>query len=182
MFRFLRRQAVLRQPFPTAWLSVLEREVPWYVHLPPELQVRLQTRIQIFLGEKAFVGCGGLEVTDRMRVVIAAQACRLELHHTPTHFPDCQTLFVYPGAFVSAFTRVLPGGVVQQEPVIRVGESWHRGSVVLAWDAVEAALYEDPGGRNVVLHEFAHQLDGGTVPPTACPCCGTGPPTPAGRG
>lgn len=50
MFRFLRRQAVLRQPFPTAWLSVLEREVPWYVHLPPELQVRLQTRIQIFPG------------------------------------------------------------------------------------------------------------------------------------
>lgn len=175
MFRFLRRRALLNQPFPAAWLEVLRGRLPWYARLSPELQARLQGRIQIFLREKQVVGCDGLDVTDTMRVVVAAQACRLELHHDPTHFADCQSVFLYPGAFVSPVTRVLPGGVVQSEPSVRIGESWHRGSVVLAWDAVEASAWAGWTGtgwtgRNVVLHEFAHQLDGGSgavdgVPP-----------------
>ena len=170
MFRFLRRRALRKQPFPAAWLEVLQSRLPWYARLTPELQARLQNRIQIFLQEKNFVGCDSLDVTDTMRVVVAAQACRLELHHDPTHFPHCQTVFLYPGAFVSTVTRMLPGGVVHREPSVRIGESWHRGSVVLAWDAVEASAWAEWTGRNVVLHEFAHQLDGGSgavdgVPP-----------------
>ncbi|MFC4427111.1 zinc-dependent peptidase [Deinococcus navajonensis] len=162
MFKFLRRHALAKQPFPAAWLNVLQRRVAWYARLAPELQLRLQGRIQIFLREKTFVGCGGLEVTDAMRVIVAAQACRLELHHEPSHFPHCETIFLYPDAFISPVTRLLPGGVIEQVPTVRIGESWHRGSVVLAWTAVEAGAWAGWTGRNVVLHEFAHQLDSGS--------------------
>lgn len=157
MFTRLRRRAVVRRPFPPAWLAVLERDVPFYPALDPERQAVLRARVQVFLAEKTFVGCGGLRVTDRMRVVIAAQACRLELDREPTHFPHNRSIFLYPGAFVSTVSRALPGGVVAEERVVRIGESWARGSVVLAWDAVEETTRGE--GRNVVLHEFAHQLD-----------------------
>lgn len=162
MFTFFRRHALRKQPFPAAWLEVLQRRLPWYHRLTPELQRRLQGRIQIFLAEKTFEGCGGLEVTDTMRVIVAAQACRLELHHDPSHFPHCTTIYLYPDAFVSTVTQVLPGGVIDEVPTVRIGESWHRGSVVLAWRAVEASTWAAWTGRNVVLHEFAHQLDSGS--------------------
>ncbi|MFB9995451.1 zinc-dependent peptidase [Deinococcus oregonensis] len=162
MLKFLRRHALRKQPFPDAWLDVLQGRVAWYARLTPELQLRLQSRIQIFLREKTFIGCGGLEVTEAMRVIVAAQACRLELHHEPSHFPHCETIFLYPDAFVSTVTRMLPGGVIEQVPTVRIGESWHRGSVVLAWNAVEESAWAEWTGRNVVLHEFAHQLDNGS--------------------
>jgi Mlc titration factor MtfA (ptsG expression regulator) len=41
---------------------------------------------------------------------------------------------------------------------VRLGESWRHGSVVLSWnDVKEGADARD--GQNLVLHEFAHQLD-----------------------
>ncbi|MBB5363510.1 zinc-dependent peptidase [Deinococcus humi] len=165
MFKSLRRRALRKQPFPEPWLEVLERRLVWYGRLTPDLQLRLQGRIQIFVHEKTFIGCGGLEVTDVMRVLVAAQACRLELHHEPSHFPQCETIFLYPNAFVSTVTHLLPGGVIEQVPTVRIGESWHRGSVVLSWNAVEASTWAEWTGQNVVLHEFAHQLDssGGAV-------------------
>lgn len=151
----------MRAPFPKGWLAVLERRVEAYGRLSASAQATLRARVQVFLSEKTLVGCAGLEVTDEMRVVIAAQACRLELgQKRPTYFPHCQTIYLYPGAFVSRVTETLPGGVVHEEATARIGESWHRGSVVLAWDAVEAASLGLTPGRNVVLHEFAHQLDG----------------------
>lgn len=42
---------------------------------------------------------------------------------------------------------------------MRLGESWHQGLVILAWDAVRSGTMNASDGRNVVLHEFAHQLD-----------------------
>lgn len=148
------------RPFPAAWLDILERRVSAYPRLSARDQATLLARIQVFLGEKTFVGCAGLTVTDEVRVVIAAQASRLELGRTPTYFPHCLTVYVYPSAFVSNMTETLPGGVVNEHEVVRVGESWSRGSVVLAWDETLASSLGFTSGRNVVLHEFAHQLDG----------------------
>ncbi len=131
-----------------------------YARLNGDERALLRARVQVFLAEKTFVGCAGLDVTDEMRVVVAAQASRLELGRRPTFFPHCLTVYLYPGAFVSTVTDTLAGGVVDERRVVRVGESWRRGGVVLAWDETLAASLGHTPGRNVVLHEFAHQLDG----------------------
>jgi len=151
---------VTRRPFPAEWLDILERHVDPYPRLSARDRATLRARVQVFLHEKTFVGCAGLTVTDEMRVVIAAQASRLELGRAPSYFPHCLTIYLYPSAFVSNLTETLPGGVVTEQEVVRVGESWRRGSVVLAWDEAHAASLGLTRGRNVVLHEFAHQLDG----------------------
>ena len=46
-----------------------------------------------------------------------------------------------------------------EDPQARLGESWARDVVVLAWDSVLSGAADVHDGHNVVLHEFAHQLD-----------------------
>lgn len=117
----------------------------------------LETKVRIFVAEKNFEGCGGLGLTDEMRVTIAGQACILLLHLDEEHdvFPTVESILVYPSAYrVPSVPR--PGGiVVDEEP--RAGESWQQGTLVLAWDEVLRSAH-DPR-HNLVLHEFAHALD-----------------------
>ena len=154
-----RRAAWARRPFPAAWRSILRRRVPLYRRLPAHLQQRLKRHVLVFLAEKPFVGCAGLRITDEMRVTIAAHAALLRLNHDGPLFPELREVLVYPGAFAVDRVHTGPGGVQRDERRVLAGESWSRGQVILSWqDVVDGARIADDG-RNVALHEFAHQLD-----------------------
>ncbi len=154
-----RRNRLRAQPFPDDWLAIIERNVAYYHHLTSQEQAELQDHIQVFLAEKHFEGCGGLTVTDEMRLTIAAQACVLLLHRKDDYYPALKTIFVYPRHFFNSQQRVGPGGIVTEGPTGRLGESWHRGPVVLSWDDAKQSAADHLNGHNVVFHEFAHQLD-----------------------
>jgi hypothetical protein len=97
-------------------------------------------------------------VTDRVRVTIAAEACLLALHLPATCFGPLKTVLVYPTAFVPRhFSWVDQRD--SETPSATLGESWHHGTVILAWDDVLRGLGAPADGQNVILHEFAHQLD-----------------------
>ena len=160
MFDFLkrrRREALRAHPFPDAWREVLDRDVAYVAKLHEADRAELEGLVQIFLAEKNLEGCGGLELTDEIRVTIAAQACLLLLHRETDIYPDLDTVLVYPHAYHAKGTQH-DGPVVIESDDARLGESWTRGVVVLAWDHV-ASSARHLGGDNVVLHEFAHQLD-----------------------
>ena len=156
-----RRHRQLRtRPFPRAWARVLQRRVPLAQRLPAPLQRRLLGLIQVFIADKPFVGCAGLKVDDEMRVTIAALACLPLLGQTgDTCYPRLRQVLVYPGAFVVPRRQMLPGGVINEQPQALAGESWAQGQVILAWSEVLAGAADPDDGRNVVLHEFAHQID-----------------------
>jgi len=159
-FVVLRRRARLRrQPFPDAWRDVLKRRVPYFRLLPADLQLQLKKHILVFLAEKPFVGCNGLVIDDEIRVTIAAQACLLILNRHTDYFPNLRRVLVYPGAFIVDRVRTDGAGVRQVQRHALSGESWSQGQVILSWDDVidGAAVLDD--GRNVAIHEFAHQLD-----------------------
>ncbi|CAN5908569.1 zinc-dependent peptidase [soil metagenome] len=155
-----RRERLRRQPFPAAWRTILRKRVPYVRMLPADLQLQLKRHMQVFLAEKPFIGCDGLRVTDEMRVTIAAQACLLILNRRRTdYYPALREILLYPGAFVVDRVHAEPGGALQEQRRALSGESWSRGQVILSWqDSVEGASVVDDG-RNVVIHEFAHQLD-----------------------
>ena len=154
-----RRNRLRAQPFPAAWREIIDRRVPYFRRLPPDLQSQLEKHVQVFVAEKPFLGCGGLEVTDEVRITIAAQACLLILNRKSDYFQNLRQILVYPGAFVVERLRPEPSGVLQEERRALSGESWTQGQVVISWeDALEGAAIVDDG-RNVVIHEFAHQLD-----------------------
>jgi Mlc titration factor MtfA (ptsG expression regulator) len=145
--------------FQEEWIALLEKNVPLYEKLPEELRHRLHERIGQFIATIGFEGCGGLEVTDDMVLTVAAQACLLVVHREGRPYPKLHTVYLYPSTFSSVQTRVNEMGIVTEEEVARLGESWGRGSVVLAWDSVEQGARNISDANNVTFHEFAHQLD-----------------------
>ena len=152
------RQRLMKQPFPREWEDILRKNVALYQHLPEDLRKPLHGYINVFLNEKKFEGCGGLQLTEAMKVTIAAQACLLLLKGNPTFYPKLKTILVYPGAYVARQTSFI-GGVPVQSDSARLGESWNSGELVLAWDHVKEESLDIRDGHNVVLHEFSHQLD-----------------------
>ena len=156
-----RRRARLRaQPFPTAWRRILRRQVPAVARLPADVQRQLKRHIQVFVAEKPFIGCAGQAITDEVRITIAAQACLLLLgHDRPDYFPRLHQVLVYPDAFVVDRVQPQAGGVVQEQRRALAGESWSQGRVILSWAEVQAGAADPHDGRNVVVHEFAHQID-----------------------
>ena len=162
MFAWLkrrRREALRRRPFPPAWQAIIQKNVPYVARLPAADQAELLRDVQVFVAEKHFEGCNGLQLTDEIRVTIAAQACILLLHRETDDYPGLDSILVYPSAYLAPNSRRLPGGVMDDSPQARLGESWTRGVVVLAWDSVLSGAADIHDGHNVVLHEFAHQLD-----------------------
>lgn len=156
--RALRRKRLMTMPFPLAWQNILEHNVPIYRHLPPSLRAKLNSDIHIFLTEKKFEGCGGLNINDEIKVTIAGQACMLLLNRKSRCYPKLTSILVYPGAYVRK--KITPfGGQYLEEQAVHAGESWPGGAVVLAWDHVKRGLMDIHDGHNIVLHEFAHQLD-----------------------
>ena len=156
-----RRRARLRAtPFPPAWRRILRRRVPLAARLPADLQLRLKGHIQVFLAEKPFIGCAGLTVTEEMRVTIAAQACLLLLGDARAQvYPRLRQVLVYPAAFAVEREQPLGAGLVRQQRLALSGESSSHGQVVLSWPDVLAGAADADDGRNVALHEFAHQVD-----------------------
>jgi len=168
MFGFLRRRRRRRiraRPFPAAWREILDASLPYLETLSDEDRRELEGHVQVFLAEKRFEGCGGLEITDEIRVTIAAQACLLLLHRETEYYPSLRSILVYPTAYVAPSRQALGDGTVIEGEHTRLGESWHRGAVVLSWNDVRHGAADIRDGHNVVLHEFAHQLDaeGGPV-------------------
>ena len=154
-----RRSRVRAQPFPHEWREHIRRRVPYFNLLPADLQLQLKKLIQVFLAEKPFIGCNGLDVTEEMRVTIAAQACLLLLNRRTDYFPGLREILVYPGRFIVDREASGTAGLVTRERRILSGESWSTGQVILSWDDVLEGAARPDDGNNVVVHEFAHQLD-----------------------
>ena len=120
--------------------------------MPEGLRTEVEGLAQVFLDEKVFEACGGLEeVSDEMRFVVAAQACLLWANQRGAPYPALRAILMYPDAY-----RVKDETGMES---IRLGESWSRGTVVLAWKSVRGGGLNDEDGHNLVIHEFAHQLD-----------------------
>ena len=153
------RQRWMRAPFPEAWRRLLRREWPLYRRLTPPQQRRLQQLVQVFVAEKPVIGCGGLKVSTAMKVLIAAQACLPLLGHARGVYPQLSQVLLYPAAFAVDRVHDLGAGVQMERRDWLSGESWQQGQVILSWQDVQAGARVPDDGRNVVIHEFAHQLD-----------------------
>ena len=173
LWRLWRRHRVGQRPFPAAWREILRHRVPLARELPAAQQMRLKKHIQALLAEVPFIGCAGLEVSDEMRVTIAAQAAFLLLGRGGS-FGNLREVLIYPGHFVVPRSEAGFGGVVHESRDVLAGQSWQLGQVIVAWDAVQDGAADPHDGANVVMHEFAHQLDQATGAANGAPYVGRG--------
>jgi Mlc titration factor MtfA (ptsG expression regulator) len=158
-FRARRRRALRKKPLSPEWLRIVQSNVPYVATLSAEDQAELQGLMQVFLDEKHFEGLGGLQMTDEIRVTIAAQACILLLHRDTRFYPKLQSILVYPQAYLVEGLHRSEEGIVTEGAHARLGQSWDQGSLVLSWNDVMKGASDLHDGQNVVFHEFAHQLD-----------------------
>lgn len=153
------RDKVRRQPFKKEWRKIIQKRMPFFRLMPTDLQLQLKQHIQVFLAEKNFVGCNGIKITDEIRLTIAAQACLLLLNRKTNYYPKLKTILVYPRAFFKQQHMQGSDGVQFTQQQKLAGESWSFGKIVLSWEDTLHGANIPNDGHNVVLHEFAHQLD-----------------------
>ncbi|MFN6571373.1 M90 family metallopeptidase [Dendronalium sp. ChiSLP03b] len=154
-----RRKRLKSRPFPPLWNAIINNNLPIYLRLSPTEYRRLQGHIQVFLAEKQFIGCGGLQVTEEMKLTIAAVACLLLLNERGEYFPKLRSILIYPSTYFVNETIATSNYVVEERRVARLGESWTNDQVILSWQQVQKDTHDWYDGHNVILHEFAHQLD-----------------------
>lgn len=160
LFRWLKQQRdtryVQRHPLNDACWQRAEA-LPALRHLSAEEKQSLRTRATLFLRNKLFYGAHGLAVDDWMRTRIACEACLPLLHLEGAHYDDFASIVLYESSFVVPHRDIDAAGVVHDTDHALSGQSWDRGPLVLSWHDVESPAHD---GANVVLHEFAHKLDG----------------------
>ena len=157
-----RRKRLRETPFPEQWGQALRSAVPWYRKLPAEDREEIHGHIHVLLTEKHFEGADGIDVTERMKLIICAHAALLLLHRETDYYPRLVTVIVYPAAYAVKTRVQATRGVFSEVVETRAGESWTSGVLILAWEDVERDLARAPANRSVILHEFAHQLDAGS--------------------
>ncbi len=157
-----RRKKLIKAPFPATWEDILQSNVAHYCMLDDIERSRLRELIQVFISEKDWEGCGGLDLTDEIRVTIAAQACLLLLGLPHNYYHNVQTILVYPSTVVPpprklGFFETALAPVENSMPII--GQAFQQGPVIIIWDAALHGGLHPESGHNVIYHEFAHKLD-----------------------
>ena len=156
--RTRRRSNRIQEPFPAQWRSLLHGRVPLYRQMPAELRSRLEPLVREFLLDVEFVGCQGLEITDEMRLIIAAQACLLVAGHQSGGFYSLHSVLLYPDEFVVEDREEDDAGVVTEGTRVLSGQTFETSRIILSWRDVQDSGHAGEA-YNVVLHEFAHYLD-----------------------
>ncbi|WP_082400501.1 zinc-dependent peptidase, partial [Achromobacter xylosoxidans] len=139
---------------PDLWRQVLQAH-PFLAALDADESAQLLARSAWLLASKTINGARGLEITDFMRLSIAAQASLPILNLTPTLYEGWDEIIVYPAGFRIPRKQMDEDGVMHEYLEDAAGEAWEGGPLVLSWEDTQLS----EGGFNVVIHEFAHKLD-----------------------
>jgi Mlc titration factor MtfA (ptsG expression regulator) len=148
LIRMLRRRKLARRAIPESWLAILNAQVPFFRRLAGEDRIRFLQYLKTFVWEKYFIGAGGMQISDEVRVVIGACAVRLILNLDLSYYDRLTEIIVYPYVYSH-----------REDNRAILGEAQDWGTVVLSWPAVLQGLADPRDGHDTALHEFAHVLD-----------------------
>jgi hypothetical protein len=156
-----RRQKILSEPFPAAWIGYLTENVRHYPLLERSMQLMVQAVVLVFAAEKNWEsGQRDFEITDEMKATVAGQAALLVLgQDEPYYFDRVQSIILNPGTFQNPF-RMHNDFTIVPRRVSLAGQAWYHSPIILSWQNVVQCGRNSANGMNVVLHEFAHYLDG----------------------
>ncbi len=159
---FGKRKQLLQKPILKEELQRLSHSLWQSAYLSQPQREQLIRWTRVFISEKAFEGCEGLEVTTEMQWQVAASAGLMVLAYPEWYFDKTATILIYPKVYrarVNARHSGLTIGTELAGEYYRAGETIYRGPVVLNHRDILAATNGNNEGHHIVVHEFAHQLD-----------------------
>lgn len=155
-----RRKRLLATAPPADLREMLNHHIWQWQYLPRDVADAAINWVRIFVAEKYWEGCGGFNLEPHHRLVIGGQASLMTLAFPDWHFDGCQTLLVYPNAYVApGITHMVSGQIGVHGQQARSGQTSYRGPVILNWAAVESAGRNYNEGHSLTIHEMAHQMD-----------------------
>ena len=119
------------------WQAIITEKIPIYDCLSPDERKRLRGHLQVFLAEKQFIGCRGLQITEEIKITIAAIACLLLLNERGSYFSQLRSILVYPSTYLVHEKSYKGNYVVEENSSARLGESWTNDQVVLSWEQIQ---------------------------------------------
>lgn len=128
--------------------QILESEFSFFSKLTPKQKRQFHHRVATFIAKKKFVGREQLEVTDRMKVLIAAVGCMLSFGRKSYDYTLIEFILVYPGEFYSGINEVYHKG--EFNPRER--------ALVLSWKDFEMGYKITDDNLNLGIHEFMHAM------------------------
>jgi Mlc titration factor MtfA (ptsG expression regulator) len=152
LIRAWKRRRLAKRPFPQEWLPYIEQHVGFYEFLHDELRQRFLDLLKVFVWEKHFFGAGGMEISERVKVVLAAAAVRLVLYLDLSYYDRLTEIIVYPSHYRHP----------DDDEGVIFGEARSWGTVVVSWEAILHGLENHSDGHDTATHEFAHVLDRGS--------------------
>ncbi len=153
-----RRHIIARHAIDASlWTRVIEEHSVFEGFDTVELR-RLQDLATLFLHEKRIFGTHGLEITDFMRVTVAAQASVPILNLDMSYYGGWTVILLYPGTFVARHEFADEAGVVHVVEEALEGEALDAGPLIISWEQARTGS-ERFRGTNVVIHELVHKLD-----------------------
>ena len=162
MLDWLRRRSA-RSTHPIDLPLWRQATAPWLFMrgMTPDEEARLKALCEGFLARKHYSGTHGLQITDLIKVEIAAQAAILVLELGLDWYDGWSEIILYPSQFAPQREEVDEAGVVHLSQDPMAGEAWLGGPVILSYEDVAMSADESlrVAGYNVVIHEFAHKLD-----------------------
>ncbi|WP_426571888.1 zinc-dependent peptidase [Aquihabitans sp. McL0605] len=147
---------------PADWEATVGGSVAWWFDFTPEERARLRDLMVRLLGEKRWEAARGFDLTEEMRLVIAAQAALLVLELDFSAYRKVGNIIVHPTTIVLEGERASASaaGLATDEPMAILGQAAHEGGpIVLVWDETVRNARHPERGFNVVFHEFAHKID-----------------------
>ncbi|MBO6516414.1 MAG: zinc-dependent peptidase [Bacteroidia bacterium] len=119
----------------------------YYDKLSEKAKKRFIKRVRFIAFDKEFIGRSGLEVTDEMRVKVAASLAQLTFGFKDFEIPHFEKIWIYPDIFYHHGHRTQMKGFTAPA-----------GVVALSWPDFQNG-YDIPGDNyNLGLHELAHAL------------------------
>lgn len=140
--------------------SQLATRVPFLSILPQQDKQTLPTLVRQFIDEKQFWGAQDVQITHDIKIMVAAQACVLitRLPHLGL-YPKTKEVIIYPSEFGNRIEAIGPDGASYLIEPDKIGETWHRGPVLLSLESLLDQSANPRSAHNTVFHEFAHALD-----------------------
>jgi hypothetical protein len=152
-----RHHLIESEPIDDKVWDMALRHHPLLLQLNRSDRAELRNLATIFVREKEFESDGGIELTDLVRVRIAALAALPILRLGIDWYDNWTTTVVLPRPWVEEHTSRDAVGVVHEWLATDAGESYRKGPVVLSWRDVASS--GQGRGFNVVIHEATHRLD-----------------------
>ena len=135
------------KPLSVSISKVLDTNFHFYSTLTTLEKERFIFRVKRFIVNKRFEGRQDLEVTDEMKILIAASAVQLTFGFPPIILKYFKRILIYPSKYISPMTKSE-----------HVGEVNQRGIIVLSWEYFKKGIDRPHDGLNLGLHELAHAL------------------------